>query len=317
MIEVTSLCGQQINLGKQGENLARIVYFDELSSWKEMFGEGVCELIHQRNGDVAPYPVVLNVENDRVCWNVTASDTAIVGDGKCELRYIVNDVVVKSKTFTTTVISSLGDEVTEAPEPYQNWVNDVLGAAAKVEETEKDVLALKEDIEKTEKEISDTAKDVKEIAVHQPIIVQNNWWVWDAEKGNYVDTGVRATFDIAQTTGDSETEVMSQKATTEEIKKVANKVAKSPATVTVYADRWESYGEGEKWQQEVVVANATVTEHSQIDLKFNDEQATIFKEKDVAFQAVNFDGVVVVRCYGKTPPKNDYIFEASVSEVIN
>ena len=301
MLEVTAIC-EQINLGKQGENLARKVYFDELSSCKEIYGEGICELIHQRNGDAAPYPVVLSVEDNKLCWHVTASDTAVVGDGKCELRYIVNDVVVKSRTFTTTVSASLGDEVTEAPEPYKGWVDDVLGAAAKVEETEK--------------EVSKLVEEAEDLAVHQPIIIQNNWWVWDAEKGNYVDTGVRATVDIAQTTGDSDTEVMSQKATTEEIKKVANKVAKSPATVTVYADRWETYGEGEKWQQEVVVANATVTEHSQIDLKFNDEQATIFKEKDVAFQAVNFEGVVVVRCYGKTPPKNDYIFEASVSEVI-
>lgn len=131
MFEVTALCGQ-ICLGKQGENLARLVYFDEPSAWRETFGEGRCELLHQRNGDEGPYPVLLEVENDKVCWKITASDTAIVGDGKCELRYYVDGVVVKSETWTTTTLPSLGEELAEVPEPYQNWVDEVLGAHEEV-----------------------------------------------------------------------------------------------------------------------------------------------------------------------------------------
>ena len=132
MFEITSLCGQ-ICLGKQGENLARMVYFDEPATWKETFGEGKCELLHQRNGDEAPYPVVLELENGRVCWKITNSDTAIVGDGKCELHYTVDGVVVKSKIWKTSVLESLGGEVAEAPEPYQGWVDEVLDAAEKIE----------------------------------------------------------------------------------------------------------------------------------------------------------------------------------------
>ena len=164
MFEITSLCGQ-ICIGKQGENLARMVYFDEPSTWKETFGEGKCELLHQRNGDEAPYPVVLDYENGRTCWKITASDTAIVGDGKCELHYSVDGIIVKSKIWTTTVLPSLSGEVVEAPEPQQNWVDEVLSAAEKVESA----------------------------TTHQPMIGENgNWFVWNAETMEYIDSGVSA-----------------------------------------------------------------------------------------------------------------------------
>lgn len=161
MFESTVVCGR-IALGIQGEHHARKVSFAETQLWKERFGEGRFELLHQRNGDVAPYPINMTIENDVPYWYVTASDTAVAGVGKCELRYIVNDVVIKSCTFITDVDASLG-EGTEAPEPYKAWVDEVFEAA----------------------------EDVKEATVHQPIIGENgNWWVWDFNASAYVDTGV-------------------------------------------------------------------------------------------------------------------------------
>lgn len=170
MIEIKQLCGQ-ICLGKQGENLARSVCFDEPIEWKEIFGEGRCELLHQRNGDSAPYPVVLESRDDKVCWKITASDTAIAGEGKCELRYIVNDIVVKSKLWKTDVLEALG-EGTEAPEPQKAWVDQVLNAA----------------------------EDVKSATTHQPMIGENgNWLVWNPETKDYIDTGVFAKGDEGYT----------------------------------------------------------------------------------------------------------------------
>jgi hypothetical protein len=115
----------------EGEHHARKVSFAETGIWKERFGEGRFELLHQRNGDVAPYPINMTIENDVPYWYVTASDTAVAGVGKCELRYIVNDVVIKSCTFITDVDASLG-EGTEAPEPYKAWVDEVLEIGNKV-----------------------------------------------------------------------------------------------------------------------------------------------------------------------------------------
>lgn len=164
MIEVNQLCGQ-LYLGKQGENLARIVYFEEHALWEKEFGEGKCELLHQRSGDTAPYPVKLEKENGKCCWKITASDTAIVGDGKCELHYLVDDVVVKSKVFKTTVLESLGGEVAEAPEPEKAWVDAVLDAAQKVEGA----------------------------TSHSPIISENKTWlVWNPDTSAYIDTGISA-----------------------------------------------------------------------------------------------------------------------------
>ena len=164
MFEVKQLCGQ-ICLGKQGENLARIVYFDEPEQWKATFGEGQCELIHQRNGDAAPYPVALEFENDKVCWKITNADTAVIGEGKCELHYIVDNIIVKSKIWTTSVLPSLGENLVEPPEPQKAWVDEVLNAAQKVEDA----------------------------TTHQPMIGENkNWFVWDANTNEYVDSGILA-----------------------------------------------------------------------------------------------------------------------------
>lgn len=161
---MTPLCGQ-IYLGKQGENLARIIYFDEPEQWKSIFGKGKCELLHQRNGDVVPYPVLLEVEGDKVGWKITNADTELVGEGKCELRYSVDDVVVKSKIWTTTVLPSLGENAAEPPEPQKAWVDQVLNAAESVENA----------------------------TTHQPIVGENkNWFVWNAETQEYVDSGVLA-----------------------------------------------------------------------------------------------------------------------------
>lgn len=164
MYEVTPICGQ-IHLGKQGENLARKVCFSELSAWKKTFGEGKCELIHQRSGDTAPYPVVLAVEGDDVHWEVSATDTSVVGNGKCELRYVVGDTVVKSKTWVTTVHPALEEATAEAPDPAKSWVDQVLTAA----------------------------EDVKSATTHQPTIGENgNWYVWDAYTKSYYDSGICA-----------------------------------------------------------------------------------------------------------------------------
>ena len=46
-----------LHLGRHGENLARQIVFD-VSGWESEYGPGSVELIAQRPGDEAPYPVV-------------------------------------------------------------------------------------------------------------------------------------------------------------------------------------------------------------------------------------------------------------------
>jgi hypothetical protein len=87
----------------------------------------------------------------------------------------------------------------------------------------------------------------------------------------------------------------------------------TPASVTIYADKWEQ-AEDKRWYQVVNVANATITQNSKVDLQPSSEQLTIFHEKDLAFVTENEDGVVSVYCVGQTP-QNDYTIQCTVTEV--
>ena len=61
---------------------------------------------------------------------MNSADTANVGDGKVELLYTVNDVVVKSEVWKTSVLESLSDDTAEPPEAASGWVEKVLAAGA-------------------------------------------------------------------------------------------------------------------------------------------------------------------------------------------
>lgn len=124
MFENTVVCGH-IVLGKQGENHARKISFTDAKVWVNMFGEGRFELLHQRNGDSVPYPIKLNTEGDVPQWHISSVDTAIAGNGECELRYIVGDTIVKSCTFITEVAPGLAEGI-EVPDPFKAWIDEVI-----------------------------------------------------------------------------------------------------------------------------------------------------------------------------------------------
>lgn len=71
-------------------------------------------------------------ENRYAFWKVTSFDTKEAGMGKCSLSFFVNDVVVKTVIYNTLVTNALGEDEDEAPDDY-NWVEQVLSAAAAIE----------------------------------------------------------------------------------------------------------------------------------------------------------------------------------------
>ena len=161
--------GSILPLGKQGENLVRQIQFD-LSRWISNFGPGTVQLLHQRNGDEAPYPVAVEQEGDCAVWTVTNADTAAAGTGRAELQYYVGDALAKSETWMTKVLPALGDASETPPEAQQGWVDQVLQAGTVATEA---------------------AEKAANAAVRQPIVGGNgNWWTWDLEAGAYVDTGI-------------------------------------------------------------------------------------------------------------------------------
>mgnify|MGYP006923211087 CR=1 FL=1 len=152
-----------------------------------------------------------------------------------------------------------------------------------------------------------------------------NWYAWNGEIEEWYDTGVRAQSGSTVYVGDNPSEdadvwidpdgEIVEYATKADLLDLANKVAPSPASITIYADRWEQ-DEGETmWHQEVVVANAPITPYSKVDIQLSAEQIAIFYEKDLAFVTENDGGKVTVYSIGRVP-ENDYILQATVSEVV-
>lgn len=124
--------GEIIQLGKQGETLARRVLFD-LTNWQALYGEGVAELICQRPGETTLYPVAITQDGPWAVWEVTNTDTARSGVGHCELRYYVGETLAKSETWMTKVVQSMNGDLVQPPDPGQSWLEQVIqvGADAK------------------------------------------------------------------------------------------------------------------------------------------------------------------------------------------
>jgi methylmalonyl-CoA mutase cobalamin-binding subunit len=138
MREVQAKLNEDIQLGRRGENLATCVTFD-VSEWQKA-GEGTVHLLHQRNGDEAPYPCNITVDKGVATWVVTASDVAVAGRGRAELQYLDGEVCMKSATYSTNTLRALADAGETPPAPIEGWVRKTLSAAAKALESAKAAL---------------------------------------------------------------------------------------------------------------------------------------------------------------------------------
>lgn len=90
-------------------------------------------------------------------------------------------------------------------------------------------------------------------------------------------------------------------------------VLPQPISVTIKADKWEQASD-DRWYQEVIVTNATITSKSKIDLQPDSNQLCTFHQKDLAFVTENENGKVLVYCVGQVPT-SDYTIQATVTEV--
>lgn len=136
MREVFAKLGEDIRLGRRGENLATRVTFD-VSGWMSS-GEGTIHLLHQRNGDNVPYPCAITVDGGTVTWEITAADVEIAGRGRAELQYLDGDVCKKSAIYTTNTLRALNKAGKVPPEPHEGWVREVLEAKVAAESAASD-----------------------------------------------------------------------------------------------------------------------------------------------------------------------------------
>ncbi len=133
MITVEARPGAALRLGYTGENLARRVRIP-VGGWLQLYGrDGVFVLTVVRDGEVTPYPAVLEQEGDNLFWEIRGEDVAVDGTGECQLQYIVDGVVAKEEKWVTTVEPSM-DAPGEYPEPPEKgWLQQVAqdGASAR------------------------------------------------------------------------------------------------------------------------------------------------------------------------------------------
>lgn len=124
---------KDIQLGYMGENNALDVVFD-ISDMIKYYGSGTCQLIHQRNGEDSGYPCELIQEGNTAIWRVKNTDVARFGRGRCELQYVVGNIIAKSEIFDTYVSDAITSSG-EPPEPWSDWMDSLLSAAADIKAT--------------------------------------------------------------------------------------------------------------------------------------------------------------------------------------
>ena len=127
VINISVLTDKIIRLGRRGEGNVRQIVFD-CTCLVETYGSGTAQLLHRRCGDEAPYPVLIEQNDNIVTWTVQESDTANVGIGEAEIIWMLPDGNAKSAVYETETLRSLS-EPGDPPEPWQAWVDEVLKAA--------------------------------------------------------------------------------------------------------------------------------------------------------------------------------------------
>ena len=151
-----------IPIGVQTENGVEPVGFD-IRAWQDVWDDIKVNVWLTRPGEDAAYPAAdTELVGTVLYWYPSEADTAIHGNGKVELLGLTEDKRKLSGWCETNVRPTSLATTQEMPEAVRPWVDQVMLAAAQAEAA----------VEK------------------MPSIGENgNWHAWDADAGEYVDTG--------------------------------------------------------------------------------------------------------------------------------
>lgn len=125
-----SIFPKAIRIGYEGENVVTQIDFN-LKTWIAEYGLGGVTLLVIRHGDSDAYPVPLMIEDGIASWSITQTDTAKVGRGAIQLKYVVGEKIKKSPIYTTTCSNALDDSDT-IPDPYDSWLATLTDLSALV-----------------------------------------------------------------------------------------------------------------------------------------------------------------------------------------
>ena len=135
---------EKVSIGRQGEDHATQIRFGILDMITALGEGGTFDIIvtlPQNGGSYIAGTVDREqVENqggattngNYLLWTVEAEDTALYGEGKCEVVY-TNNGRSKTQIYTTMVLESLGNEETPDGTAGMGWFNKAMAAKAQVE----------------------------------------------------------------------------------------------------------------------------------------------------------------------------------------
>jgi hypothetical protein len=277
-----------IELGKRGENLSLCVVFD-ITGWDKTYGTGRVQILHQRNGDAAPYPCVYELINRPddpyllVEWTITEADRAVAGIGRAELQYVVGNSIVKSDVYVTRSERGLGSAGAVPESPEVPWVEKVMQAAEAAE---------------------NSARRAEDVLASLPSIPEGG------EGGGTADHSMLYNRDAAdQHPMSSITGLEEALSNMEQGGGTTAKIGE----VKLLASAWTACeGSEHLYSQPVTIKG--VTERSQVDLTPSVDQLVIFYEKDLTFVTENDGGEVTVYAIGQKPT-NDYTIQVTITEV--
>jgi len=130
LLNANSILGKVIRIGYEGENVVTQIDFN-LKMWIEEYGLGGVTLLVLRHGDKDAYPVPLMIEDGVASWSITKTDTAKVGRGAVQLKYVVDEKIKKSPIFEVSCLNSL-DDSDVVPDPYDSWLATLTDLSALV-----------------------------------------------------------------------------------------------------------------------------------------------------------------------------------------
>lgn len=122
----------QVELGRQGEHLARTVQLD-VSCLQRAFPEAAFALLYRRPHETALCIAETELTGPLLTWTVPSHATQKAGTGRLEVRAMLGDIVAKSVTAKTRVEESLTGAGETPPPSAGDWVGQVLDAAERAE----------------------------------------------------------------------------------------------------------------------------------------------------------------------------------------
>lgn len=171
MITVSKL--RNIIIGRLEDGGVQIVRID-CTEWSEAYPNLTYYRIEVTSPNGLVYIPVTRMEGNVLIWPITQSDTATSGEGMYQVVATGADGEQKTsdhpKLYILPVMPGTAQET--PPAPSQPWVDQVLNAAERAEES---------------------ADKAETASAHSPVIGEGGTWLlWDADAGAYVDSGVKA-----------------------------------------------------------------------------------------------------------------------------